>query len=78
MSVEIEENALTLSVEVRELEAPTLLNDVDMARWFDEEVFEGSIRFNEALGWHQMGWQGLEGTRQASDSRRVVADTQNR
>lgn len=56
MSVEIEENSLTLSVEVRELEAPTLLNDVDMARWFDEEVFEGAIRFNEALGWHQ--WDG--------------------
>jgi putative DNA primase/helicase len=34
-----------------------LLNDTDLARWFDEWCFEGTVRFNEALGWYE--WDGI-------------------
>lgn len=33
-----------------------ILNDTDLARWFDEGCFEGRLKFNEALGWHE--WNG--------------------
>lgn len=34
-----------------------VLNDTDLARWFDEWCFEGAVRFNESLGWHE--WTGI-------------------
>lgn len=33
-----------------------VLNDTDLARWFDEWCFEETVRFNEALGWQE--WDG--------------------
>ncbi len=33
-----------------------VLNDTDLAQWFDEWALEGTVKFNEALGWHE--WEG--------------------
>lgn len=45
---------LTADANLDSFQVP-VLNDTDLARWFDEWCFEGTVRFNEALGWHE--WQ---------------------